>query len=181
MIKFTRKHTKSLAVVLIEMLVGALLLFRPIDFTTAIIIGAGILMMLRGVVYVVEYIRSTTEKAIAAQSLTKGLLMLLSGGFFAFRSNWFAATFPALTVLYGIGMLVVSLAKVQLTVDALRIRSKKWYWPAISAAVSAICAVLIILNPFATVTIVWMFAGASMLVEAVLDLLSLLFDGVPRA
>ncbi len=175
--KFIKKHTRSLVFILLEILIGALLLFRPIGFTTAIIIGVGVLMMLRGVVYVIQYVRASAERAAMEQSLAKGLLTLLVGGFVAFRSDWFINTFPALTVLYGMGMLVVSLCKVQLMADALRMRSSLWLWPAISAAVSAVCAIVIISNPFATVTLLWMFAGASLIAEGVLDGVSLCLNG----
>lgn len=175
--KIIKKNFSGIALILVELIIGILLLVRPVGFTRAIIIGAGVLMILAGVRYVVQYIRSTAKEATKNQSLTKGLLTLLFGGFCAFYSEWFIITFPALTVIYGVSMLLASLSKVQLTVDALRVKNPKWFLYAISAAVSAICAIVIISNPFATVAVLWMFAGSSLIAEAILDAVSLVMAG----
>lgn len=67
---------------------------------------------------------------------------------------------------YGIG-------KLQTAVDLLRLKNEKWWWRAISAAISVICAFVIILNPFTTTVVLWQFTGISLLVEAVFDIVTL--------
>lgn len=83
-------------------------------------------------------------------------------------------TFPALAILYGIGILVTGVGKIQLTVDMLRQKNKKWFWAAINAAVSVVCAIIILNSPFASASVLWMFTGISLLVEGVLDIVTLI-------
>ena len=114
--------------------------------------------------------------AALEQQLIRGLLMLLLGLFCIFNARWFIATFPVLTMLYGVGLLVVGVAKVQWTVDILRVKVGRWYLPGISALVSLVCAAIILFNPFASTVALWVFIGVALIVEAAVDLLAILWD-----
>ena len=162
---------------LFEIVIGILLLISPVGFTTGIISALGIALMASGVISVVQYIRADAKEAAKGQYLTKGLLLLLSGGFCAFKSHWFIVTFPALSILYGVGVLVTGITKVQLTFDMIRQKNKKWFLGLISAAISIICALIILKSPFASATVLWMFTGISLIVEAVFDMVTLIMSG----
>lgn len=157
-----------------EILVGILLLINPIGFTTGIIIAAGIVLLVLGVISIVKYFKADAGEAAVHQTLVKGLVALVAGAFCAFKSNWFVVTFPLLTIIYGIVILVTGLGKVQLTVDMLRAKQGRWYFPAINAAVSIICAIVILRSPFTSTTVLWIFTGITLIVEAVLDAVSLI-------
>lgn len=161
---------------LFEIVIGVLLLISPVGFTTGIICALGIALMIVGAVSVIRYIRADPKEAEKGQYLTKGLLILLAGGFCAFRSQWFIITFPALSILYGVGVLVAGLVKVQFAFDRIRQRNKKWFLALISAAISIICAVVILNNPFASATVLWMFTGISLIVEAAFDGVTLILS-----
>lgn len=180
--KTWKENGSSILMCLFEIIVGILLLVNPLGFTTGIIIACGILLLVLGLVSVVKYFRMDPETAAQTQALAKGLILLAAGWFCAFRSHWFLVTFPVLAVIYGIGILVAGLGKLQWTVDLLRRKRKKWFLAAISAAVSLVCAVVILRNPFTSSTVLWMFTGASLLVEALLDLVTLFLNSrKPRA
>lgn len=51
----------------------------------------------------------------------------------------------------------------------------------ISTAVTFFCAVVIIHNPSISTDVLWMFTGISLIVEAVLDLVVLIFRDKERA
>jgi uncharacterized membrane protein HdeD (DUF308 family) len=82
-----------------------------------------------------------------------------------------------MTFLYGIVVLVTGLSKLQLTVDMLRVKSKKWFLALISAAISIVCAVLILMNPFSSTEVLWMIAGITLIVEALLDVVTWFLGG----
>ncbi len=172
---FIKNHSHSLGFILLELVVGVLLLVNPIGFTSTIIIAAGALLLLGGIFFIVKYFRSTASSSLKDQRLTKGLFLLLFGWLCAFHSNWLMLFFPALTLMYGIGMLITSLSKIQLTVDLIRIRHNRWFVWAISAALSLGCAIVIICNPFLTAEVLWIFSGISLIVEAVADGVSFFF------
>ena len=160
---------------LVEVIIGILLLVNPIGFTSGIIIAFGILLMIMGISKTIKYFRTEPEEAAVSQTFTKGLLTLLAGAFCAFNSHWFVATFPVLTLVYGVVILVTGITKVQWTIDIIRMKRSTWFWMAISAAISIICGITVITNPFSTTAVLWMFIGISLILYAAFDMLGSLF------
>ncbi len=160
---------------LLEMLVGVLLLINPVGFTSGIIIGAGILMLVAGIYCVIQYFRKDAQTAKMEQDLFKGLMALLLGFFCTTQSAWLVAVFPLLTILYGIVILISGLGKIQWTVDCIRQKRKRWFLPVISAVVSIACGIVILSRPFSSTAVLWMFTGITIIVEALLDLIAVLF------
>ena len=159
----------------VELVIGILLLVNPIGFTSGIIIAFGIMLMIIGISKTVKYFCAEPEEAAVSQILVKGLLMLLAGVFCAFNSHWFIATFPVLTLVYGVVILVTGITKLQWTMDIIRMKRSKWLWAAISAAISILCGVVIITSPFSTTAVLWMFIGISLIVEALFDMIGSIF------
>jgi len=169
-------HRLSLVLSLIELVVGVLLLIRPAHFTAAIIMILGAFAVFAAVKKIIQYFR--TDARIAAQSnyLTIGLLFLAAGLFCIFRPDWFINSFPAITVLYGILILVMGVRKLQLAFDLMRTAKVFWFIPLISSIISVILAVLVIANPFASATLAWIITGISLIVSAVVDLVGHIFS-----
>ena len=170
-----KRNLSSMAMSLVEVIIGILLLVNPIGFTSGIIITFGIVLMIMGIHKTIQYFRTEPEEAAVSQILVKGLLTLLAGAFCAFNSHWFIATFPVLTLVYGVVILVAGITKVQWTIDIIRMKRSKWFWAAISAAISIVCGVVIITSPFSTTAVLWMFIGISLIVDAAFDMLASLF------
>lgn len=158
---------------LFEVLVGILLLMNPVGFTSGIIIGAGLFFVVSGLVSIATYFRTEPEEAAKRQTLVKGLVALLAGVFCAFKSEWFIVTFPVLTLIYGVVILITGLGKVQWMVDAIRLKKGKWFLAAISALLSIVCGVVIITSPFSSTAVLWMFTGISLIIEAIFDVVVL--------
>ena len=170
-----KRNLSSMAMSLVEVIIGILLLVNPIGFTSGIIIVFGVVLMIMGIHKSVKYFRTEPEEAAVSQILVNGLLMLLAGAFCAFNSHWFIATFPVLTLVYGVVILITGITKVQWTIDIIRMKRSKWFWAAISAAISIVCGVVIITSPFSTTAVLWMFIGISLIVEAVFDMIGSIF------
>lgn len=159
-----------------EIIVGLLLLINPAGFTSAIIMVAGVVLMVLGFFEIIKYFRTDAVEAARSQMLVKGLVAILTGAFCAFRTEWFIVTFPVLTIIYGIVILITGMGKIQLTVDMLRLKSKKWFWAALNAAISVICAIVILNTPFASTAVLWIFTGATLMVEGIFDLITIFTD-----
>ncbi len=155
-----------------ELAVGVLLLIDPIAFTSAIVRILGIVLCVFGVLNIMSYFRLAPEMGSMSMSFTKGLVQVIAGVFCIFRPEWIANAFPLLAVAYGLVILIVGLVKLQWSVDALRIGGIFWYIPGIGGLTSVIFAVVIILNPFTTTAVLWIFAGVSLIIEAVIDAVS---------
>ncbi|MGM9521760.1 MAG: HdeD family acid-resistance protein [Oscillospiraceae bacterium] len=171
----SKENTGGIVTCLVEVLVGILLLVNPIGFTSGIIIALGILLLIGGVVKIIRYFRISAEQSSMEQNLFKGLIGVIAGLFCILRSQWFIVTFPVLTILYGVINLIAGLFKVQLTVDAIRLKSR-WGWSAFSAVVTILFAAIILLNPFSSTVFLWTFTAVTLIIEAVLDLLSMIFS-----
>ncbi len=172
--KMFRQNANAIILCIIEAVAGFLLLIHPVGFTTTVIVVAGIALMVDGLLNVIRYFRSNPQEAAVGKLLMRGLVSLLIGAFCAFYPQWFIVTFPAITILYGIAVLVVGLSKVQLAIDMLRLKNSKWWWGAISAAITIICALVIINNPFSSTVAMWWFTGISLIAEAVFDVIMLI-------
>lgn len=170
------KKNGNLVMCIAELIVGVLLLINPVGFTRGIIIALGIPLVLQGIGSIVGYIRENPQAASEGNLLAKGLLLTCGGLFCMFRSSWFIAAFPVLTVLYGVMTLVTAFGKLQWTADLLRLKHKYWFIALISAVLSLALAILIITNPFASTAALWVFIGVSMIVEAAVDAATLIFQ-----
>ncbi len=174
--KTFKQSGNAIIMCIIEVVAGILLLVNPIGFTSGIIIAAGIAFMVTGLLNVIRYFRSSPEEAVGGQLLMRGLVALLAGAFCAFNSKWFIATFPMMVIIYGVAVLLGGLSKVQIAVDMLRIKNSRWWWGAVSAVISIICAFVMINNPFSSTVVLWWFTGISLIVEAVFDMITLIVN-----
>ena len=155
-----KMNVKEIIFCIAELIIGILLLINPVRFTAGIIVLLGVSMLATGILFGYKYFRMDAEVAKKGNMLTFAILLVMMGAFCILRSDWFIATFPILTVIYGIMMLVAGVSKIQTMVDMLRLHNNKWFWAGINAVVSIVCAVGI-------------FAGVSLIVEAVLDIVTL--------
>jgi len=175
-----KKSLKGILPCLFEISVGILLLINPVGFTKGIITALGIALLILSIISIIKYFRTEVDAATDGQFLLKGLLCLVFGGFCIINSEWFIKTFPALTIIYGIALLVIGLSKIQLSVDLLRRDNKKWYLASISALFSIICSIVIFKNPFATTEFIWTFTGICLIIESILDIITLIISNKER-
>lgn len=162
-----------LLVILLEIVIGILLLCQPVNFTNIAIIISGILLALRGLLCIGKYMRSELKVASREQNLAKGLMLLAVGLFCALNSRWLLDTFSSLTILYGAAILVMGFYKLQRMVDMLRARHTHALWAAASALMALAVGFVILWNPFGNPAALWIFIGISLLIEALVDLISL--------
>lgn len=159
----------------IETVIGVLLFINPVGFTSGILIAFGVVMTCLGVLSIIQYFRRTPSEAMLKNELSKGIIFVLIGLFCMFRSKWFILTFPMLTIIYGILTLLMGVSKIQWAVDMLRFKQKYWFVAMLGSVLTTIFSILIIANPFTSTSILWKFIAVSMIIEAVIDLISIIF------
>lgn len=181
MIRQIKENPGSILISLCEIAVGLLLLFDPVRFTSGIIVALGALLAALGAASVVKYFTTEPRQAAREQRFAKGLFLLGAGLFCMLRYNWFILAFPALTVLYGAGLMLVGFVKIQRAVDMLRMKREMWFIAAISAALSLAAAGIVLVNPFESATVLWVLIGLTLVAEAACDLLSVFLKKKTRA
>lgn len=165
----------SILMSIVEILIGILLLINPVGFTSGIIIAFGLVLAIVGIRQIVGYFRADAEEAAAGGKLTKGILLTVLGAFCAFRFSWFIATFPVITVLYGVLILAAGVSKLQNAIDMVRVKQPYWFVALISAILTLFFALLILFDPFASTAILWVFIGVTLIIEAIMDILTFVF------
>lgn len=173
--KSLKSNLSAVVLALFELVVGIILLSKPEGLTWLIVMALGAVLVLGGLGAVIKYFRTEPEEAAKEQNLVKGLCMLCGGGFCLLNPGWFIDTFAVLATLYGVIVVVTGLSKIQWTVDMLRQKRPKWYLAAIGAVLTLACGAVVLVNPFETAKVLWMFLGITLIVEAVVDGATLIF------
>lgn len=73
--KFLKNNIGSIVSCLMEILVGILLLINPVGFTSGIIIGAGFVLLVTGLISVIKYFRTEPEAAEKTRCWSKAWLL----------------------------------------------------------------------------------------------------------
>ncbi len=169
------RNTGNILSCIAEIIIGVLLLINPVGFTAGIIMTLGVFLAILGIAGVVGYFRAAPEEAAQGSGLMKGLLLLCAAFVCLFKTQWLIAAFPLITVLYGIVILITGISKLQWAVDLLRLKQKYWYVALIGALLSIIFAAVILMNPFVSTGVLWTFIAVSLIVEAIMDILTFIF------
>ncbi len=163
-----KKISVTLALAILELLLGILLLCNPVGLSSIVIVAAGLLLILVGACHLYGYIRLSREEAARTWKLASGAGILTIGITAIANQHWMVQILGTLTALYAILVLASACMKLQIAVDAVRCSRKCWYLMAVSFLLSTVLAVLLLLNPFAE-NVIWVFTGIALIVIAVLD------------
>ena len=171
--KFIKQNWAAIVTILVMVLVGILLLVNPATFAIGIVKIAGVVLFLWGVYDLIRYFRTPAAVAARGSAFFSGITMVTLGAYCFFGSDWFVKVFPVLAVLYGIFQVLIGFRKLQRMVDALRLGRPLWWMRAISAGITLLFGFVIAFNPTMTMMSVWVFTGITLIIEGILDAVTL--------
>ena len=171
---FLKQNGIALVAGLVELLTGILLLVDPMGFTSGILMAVGIILLACGVFCLIRYFNTEPVQAAMEQNLSKGVIMLLLGGFLVLRTQQVIELFSVLAQLYGVAILVIGAVKLQQGVDLLRLKAQYWFLAGVNALLAILFSVIILCNPLASVDVLFRVAAVSLILEAVLDVVVLI-------
>ena len=174
---FVKRNGSAIVAGLVELLIGILLFVDPEGFTSGILKAVGVVFLICGAVCLLHYFNTEPVQAALEQNFSKGLIMILLGGFLALRTQQAMDLFHLLTHLYGVAILIVGVVKLQQGVDLLRLKTRYWFLAGVNALLAILFAAVILSNPFASTVVLWRVAAVSLIVEAVLDVAVLFMTG----
>lgn len=172
---YFKERSNSFFACIVELVIGILLWIDPYGFLSGIVQVLGIVLLIAGIWQIINHFRETPEMAMRGTRLFWGLILALLGLFCVLRSGWFMQTLSILVVVIGIVLLVSGLMKAQWAIDLARVKAPRWGASAASAILSVLLGLVFIFNPFSTQTLMWQVLAAFLIVEAVLDILSVVF------
>lgn len=173
--KLNKIGSDSLILSICELIIGILIFIDFEKFTSSIILVVGIVLCVFGLRSLFYYFRADAEDAVLGNQFLAGMLLLTAGTFCAVNSDWFVNTVSVLTV-YGIGILLTGMIKLQEAVNKIRLKFERWYICGVSALLALVFSGLILWNPFASDSALWIFIGITLVVEAILDFCSVVFS-----
>ena len=100
----------------------------PIVFTSGIITAAGVVLLMMGAFTIFKYFRMDPLDAQKEQGLAKGICAVLMGLFCVFQREWIITTFPLLTVVYGVVILLTGIMRIQWAAYEKRTVVYGWGW-----------------------------------------------------
>lgn len=171
-------NIRKAIICLCELASGVLLWMNPQLLTMGIVYVLGGGLVILGIWDMISYFRTEALQAAKEQKIFSGLLKLGVGAACLIKAKGAVSALPALTVLYGIILLIVSAQKIQWSVDMKRMKKKYWHLAAVSGVVSLGFAVITMLNPFKTTQLLWQILGVVLGIEAVADSVILAMSNV---
>lgn len=166
---------------LCEIAAGVLLLLNPEKFTLWILRGAGVLLLVAGVVSLVRYFRADPVTAHLEQGLARALVEIAVGCACLLATNTILdVVMPYLILVYGVVIFFGGILRVQWAVDAIRMKTGSFVISLIGAVLTIVLGIIVLVNPVAMRDFIWMFIAISLIVSAVFDILAAIFLQVAK-
>ena len=172
--KFIKNNFHALLLVLFELAVGILLFIDPEGFTNAVIMIFGGVLAVIGLFKLIRFIAEKRKTGDASYlELILSVLCIILGCVCMFMTSYILNIFAFVAVVYGIILIVSGVFKAASYFDMRSAGLPVSFLSILSAIVSVLLGVVIVFNPFDAVNVLWMFAGISLIVEALLDIAAL--------
>ena len=162
----------NILVIIASVTIGLIYIFSPLPAMEVICYIIAAAMCVYGVFTFVEYFVKSNNDAFGSFGLVKGVTLVVFGVFVFLNPSFIT---NMLAVLVGIAMIIDGVAKAQYAVDLLRLKSEKWWYSLIPAAIVFILGAVIAFNPAETAKGFMIFVGVSLLVCAASDIFSIFF------
>lgn len=162
------KISISLGLAVCELLLGIALLANPAGLASLVIVIAGMLLIVAGVLNVFRYLRLSREEATQTWHLAHGAGFLAAGLIAICNQHWLVQVMGTLTTLYAIIVLVSAFMKLQIAVDAFRGNRPFWHLMAISTVCALVVTALMFFHPFPEQA-TWIVSGIVLIAFTILD------------
>lgn len=153
----------------ILIVLGLLLTIRSDDTIVAIsyLIGGAIIII--GVLAIIKFIRNLGKSFDNSFEIVYGIITIVFGILILSNPKMVATIIP---FIIGGWIVIKSSFKVAYAIELKNRGSEKWKPTLITSIISALVGVLIVFNPFKTSVLVFKIIGISILIYAILDLVS---------
>jgi len=151
-------------------LFGLALLIWPGQTTGLILNFAGGLLMACGAFRIIRYFVKSRNTAVYNMDMGIGGALFIVGLMIYIFKGFLLSLVPT---IIGIILLVSGLLKLQTALDFRRLNVRRWQIQLITAAISVVMGIIILINPFSTALLMTRLIGAAILIEGLQDVFSL--------
>ncbi len=171
--KNLRNNLPVILLTLFEFAVGVLLLVDPESFTKAVIIVFGAILVVVGAIYLIRVLRDKPEGRVKGVTIALSVLSLAAGIFCIVFPSLITGRF-AEAIIYGVILIVSCIYKAKSFADAKKAGSPLPAISLVSAIVSGLFGVVLLVNPFGDKLSI--FAGIALIAVAVIDFFSVIIN-----
>lgn len=160
--------------IILEIAVGILLLVNPETFTQAVIVVFGIGLFAVGVIYLLQYfLEKKGDVKHNILPLIVGAVSLIVGAVCAICSGMILGLDQVIAVVYGVVLLVTGVYKLYNFFKAKKNGVPVSKVSIISGLIAIVLGIVIVIYPKDATFTVWQITGIVLIVEAVVDCLSI--------
>ena len=173
MFKFFQKS--KIAYVIMSVLlfaVGMCLILWPALITKVICYVIGSIALIAGIIELVIFFARDISVRTVSYSLIIGFLLSIFGLILLLKPDNSAVFF---SMLFGVFIIIDSVLKLQTSFELRNLGVLRWWVNLLLALASAVLGVLLVINPFATTNILFVFMGISLVVDALENIWTVIF------
>ena len=169
-----KKNISILLMMLLEVAIGIFLLINPEGLTTVVVICFGVFLMIAGLIGLIRYLKQRKKRENSVFSLIWAIILMALGIFAISGHSLIISLFAFIAIFYGVILLISGIFKVITYISARKALELVSAFSIISAIFSVILGGVILVNPFETTHILFVFSGIAILVSAAFDLMALI-------
>ena len=154
------------------LVLGLIMILRPEQSLPLICRGLGVLAAIFGAVRILQYFLRAPQGIGQRYDLAGGLFCLLIAALLLFRAAEVAAV---LSVIVGIFILIDSVFKFQIALDARRSGAQSWALMMLLACVSLLLGVLLVFDTFRGQKLLSVIMGAALIYDAAANLFTMFY------
>ena len=173
MFKFFQKS--KIAYVIMSVLlfaVGMCLMIWPALITKVICYVIGSIALIAGIIELVIFFARDISVRTVSYSLIIGFLLSIFGLILLLKPDNSAVFF---SMLFGVFIIIDSVLKLQTSFELRNLGVLRWWVNLLLALASAVLGVLLVINPFETTNILFVFMGISLVVDALENIWTVIF------
>ena len=155
---------------LIYMIIGLLFILIPAFISNFICYLIGLLVIILGIKPIHKYLNLIEKTRLSKMIFIVGILMIILGLFIIVNPNLLASILP---ITIGLYLIIISFAKLSDSIEYKKNNYDKWYNFLISSILTLIIGLVILFNPFKTVTLAIRIVGFVLLIDGLFDIYNL--------
>lgn len=170
-----KRNLPIVLLIALEIVIGIFLLVNPEGFTRAVIIIFGIVMLFTGISLLIRYLRGKKNGTVGSGTLVLSIIALIIGAICTFASGVIIGLISIMAIIYGIILIVAGCFKIQSFLDVRRagLTNTGTILMLISGIIMIIFGIILVFHPFGTIEVLLQIGGVILIIEAVIDLISL--------
>ena len=147
-------------------ILGIVLVAYPNTSLTLVCRAVGAIVLFTGLGMVFGFLRNETKGLLAKGSLVFGSILTIVGGFIVLRPLGIISIIP---VVFGILLIYHGISNMRQALELRQYKDKGWWLPVLIAASTILLGIVIMNNPFGTISVLMRIIGACLIYDGLMN------------